>query len=164
MTQSPLTSAAAWQALSAHAETMSATTIRELFDASADVDRAAVFSADGAGWHLDFAKQRITGETIDLLVALAEERDLAGRREAMFTGVHINNTEDRAVLHTALRLPAGATLVVDGQDVVADVHDGAGQDGGVRRPGPRRDVAGLHRPADPQRGEHRHRRLGPRAR
>ncbi len=122
MTQPPLTSAAAWQALSAHAETMSATTVRELFDASADVDRAELLSADGAGWHMDFAKQRITGETIDLLIALAEERDLAGRREAMFTGVHINNTEDRAVLHTALRLPASATLVVDGQDVVADVH------------------------------------------
>ena len=101
---------------------MSATTVRELFDASADVDRAELLSADGAGWHMDFAKQRITSETIDLLIALAEERDLAGRREAMFTGVHINNTEDRAVLHTALRLPASATLVVDGQDVVADVH------------------------------------------
>ena len=122
MTQSPLTSAPAWQALSAHAEMMSTTTIRELFDTSADVDRASVLSANGAGWHMDFAKQRITSETVTLLIALAEERDLAGRREAMFTGVHINNTEDRAVLHTALRLPASATLVVDGQDVVADVH------------------------------------------
>ena len=122
MTQSPLTSAAAWQALSAHAETMSATTVRELFDTSADVDRASALSANGAGWHMDFSKQRITGETVDLLIALAEERDLAGRREAMFTGEHINNTEDRAVLHTALRLPATAALVVDGQDVVADVH------------------------------------------
>ena len=102
---------------------MSGTTIRELFDSSPTSDRASVLSADGAGWHLDFAKQRITSETVDLLVALAEERDLAARREAMFTGVHINNTEDRAVLHTALRLPASATLVVDGQDVVADVHE-----------------------------------------
>ena len=121
----PLTSATAWQTLAAHAEPMSTTTIRALFDA--DPDRAGTFAADGAGWHLDYSKQRITAETLDLLVALAEERDLAARREAMFTGVHINNTEDRAVLHTALRLPADATLVVDGQDVVADVHEVLGR-------------------------------------
>ena len=120
MTETPLTTAPAWQALSEHATTMSSATIRGLFDAAPD--RAAAFAADGAGWHLDMSKQRVTAETLDLLVALAEERDPPGRREAMFTGTHINNTEDRAVLHTALRLPADATLVVDGQDVVADVH------------------------------------------
>ncbi len=125
MTQTPLTSAASWQALEQHAATLSQTTIRALFDA--DPERAARFAAEGAGWFLDFSKQRITAETLDLLVALAEERDLSGRREAMFTGVHINNTEDRAVLHTALRLPADAELSVDGQDVVADVHEVLGR-------------------------------------
>jgi glucose-6-phosphate isomerase len=120
MTQTPLTSAAAWQALTAHAETMAATTVRALFDA--DPDRAAQLQAEGAGWFLDYAKQRVTAETLDLLCQLADERDLAGRREAMFGGVRINTTEDRAVLHTALRLPRDASLVVDGVDVVADVH------------------------------------------
>ncbi len=123
MTRSPLTSAAAWQALAEHAIALQDTSIRDLFDASADVDRAASFSADGAGWHLDYAKQRVTAQTLDLLVALADERDLAGRRAAMFAGEHINNTEDRAVLHTALRRPASDVLTVDGQDVVADVHE-----------------------------------------
>ena len=104
-------------------------TIRELFDSATDGDRAEQLSADGAGWHLDFSKQRITAETLDLLVALAEERDLAGRREAMFTGAHINNTEDRAVLHTALGCQRGASLVVDGQDVAADVHEVLGRMG-----------------------------------
>ncbi len=120
MTQTPLTSAASWQALQEHAQSLSGTTIRDLFDAGGE--RAAQLSADGAGWHLDYSKQRVTGETIDLLAALADERDLAQRREEMFTGVHINNTEDRAVLHTALRLPRGVSLVVDGIDVAADVH------------------------------------------
>ena len=125
MTTSPLTSAAAWQALTEHAISLQDATIRDLFQETAD--RAEAFSADGAGWHLDYSKQRVTAQTIDLLVALADERDLAGRRDAMFTGVHINNTEDRAVLHTALRLPAGSTLTVDGQDVVADVHEVLGR-------------------------------------
>lgn len=72
---------------------------------------------------LDYSKQRVTAGTMDLLVGLADAVDLAGRREAMFTGQHINSTEDRAVLHTALRLPRDATLVVDGVDVVAEVHE-----------------------------------------
>ena len=127
MPNTPLTSAAAWQALTEHAATLSDTTIKDLFDA--DPERAAALCADGAGWHMDYAKQRVTSRTLDLLVALAEERDIAARREAMFSGVHVNNTEDRAVLHTALRLPADATLVVDGQDVVADVHEVLGRMG-----------------------------------
>ncbi|MCU0283546.1 MAG: glucose-6-phosphate isomerase [Candidatus Nanopelagicales bacterium] len=121
MTMTPLTSATAWQALTAHAETMAGTTIRALFDA--DPQRAGSFAAEGAGWYLDYAKQRVTAQTLELLCQLADERDLAGRREAMFAGQHINVTEDRAVLHTALRLPPGSSLVVDGVDVAADVHD-----------------------------------------
>ncbi|HEX6888303.1 MAG TPA: glucose-6-phosphate isomerase [Candidatus Nanopelagicales bacterium] len=123
MTLPPLTSAAAWQALTEHAASLSDTTIRDLFDASPDADRAGVLSAAGAGWYLDYSKQRVTPTTMDLLMALADERQLGARRDAMFAGVHINNTEDRAVLHTALRLPRDATLVVDGVDVVADVHE-----------------------------------------
>jgi glucose-6-phosphate isomerase len=125
MPNTPLTSAAAWQALTTHAEEMSGRTIRALFDA--DPGRGPAMGAEGAGWLLDYSKQRVTEQTLDLLVALADERDLAGRREAMFAGVHINNTEDRAVLHTALRLPADASLSVDGQDVVADVHEVLGR-------------------------------------
>ena len=121
MNQTPLTSTAAWKALSDHAASMSDTTISALFEA--DPQRAATFAAEGAGWHMDLSKQRITSETLDLLLALAEDRDLEGRRAAMFAGEHLNNTEDRAVLHTALRLPASASLTVDGQDVVADVHE-----------------------------------------
>jgi glucose-6-phosphate isomerase len=106
----------AWQALSSH----STATLRELFDG--DPQRGENLTVEGAGLVLDYSKQRVTPETIDLLVALADSVDLAAHREAMFTGQHINTTEDRAVLHTALRLPKDAVLNVDGQDVVADVH------------------------------------------
>ena len=106
----------AWQALAQH-ETG---TLRELF--AQDPLRGQTMVVEGAGVTLDYSKQRVTAQTIDLLVALADSVDLAGHREAMFTGKHINATEDRAVLHTALRLPRDATLEVDGVDVVAEVH------------------------------------------
>ena len=73
--------------------------------------------------HVDYSKQRVTRETLTLLLDLARAADVEGSRDAMFAGEHINTTEDRAVLHTALRLPADAELTVDGQDVVADVHE-----------------------------------------
>jgi glucose-6-phosphate isomerase len=111
-----VTSTPAWQALAAH----SPGSLRDLF--VDDPDRGRSMVVEGAGLVFDYSKQRVTAQTMELLEALAEQVDLAGRREAMFTGVHINNTEDRAVLHTALRLPRDAELVVDGQDVVADVH------------------------------------------
>ena len=107
----------AWQALTQH----STGTLRELFDD--DPQRGEQMVVEGAGVTLDYSKQRVTAGTMDLLVGLADAVDLAGRREAMFTGQHINSTEDRAVLHTALRLPRDATLVVDGVDVVAEVHE-----------------------------------------
>ena len=116
-----LRSTTAWQALAAHHETIKDVTLRELF--AADATRGESLTAEGAGLFLDYSKNRITAETLQLLVALAEERDLAGRRAAMFRGDHINVSEDRAVLHTALRLPKSATLHVDGQDVVKDVHE-----------------------------------------
>ena len=116
-----LRSTTAWQALAAHHETIKDVTLRELF--ASDATRGESLTAAGAGLFLDYSKNRITAETLQLLVQLAEERDLAGRRAAMFRGDHINVSEDRAVLHTALRLPKSATLHVDGQDVVKDVHE-----------------------------------------
>lgn len=116
-----LRSTTAWQALAAHYETIRDVTLRELF--AADAKRGETLTADGAGLFLDYSKNRVTADTMQLLVQLAEERDLAGRRAAMFRGDHINVSEDRAVLHTALRLPKSATLHVDGQDVVKDVHE-----------------------------------------
>jgi len=111
-----VTDTRAWQALAAH----STGSLRDLFDA--DPARGSELVVEGPGLVLDYSKQRVTAQTVDLLVALADEVDLAGHREAMFTGQHINTTEDRAVLHTALRLPRDATLVVDGVDVVTEVH------------------------------------------
>jgi glucose-6-phosphate isomerase len=105
-----------WQALTGH----HTRTLRDLF--AADPTRGEQMVLEAAGLVFDYSKQRVTQQTLDMLVALAEACDLPGRREAMFRGDHINSTEDRAVLHTALRLPRDATLVVDGQDVVADVH------------------------------------------
>lgn len=84
------------------------------------VDRHTLTAAD---LHVDLSKNLVDGDVEAALLALAEQVDVAGRRDAMLAGEHINVTEDRAVLHTALRLPADATLVVDGQDVVADVHE-----------------------------------------
>jgi glucose-6-phosphate isomerase len=112
---------AAWRALTAHAEGMRERHLRSLFaDDPARGDRMHV---EAAGWYLDYAKHRVTDETLRLLVELAEASGLRERIEAMFRGDHINTTEDRAVLHVALRMPKSASLVVDGTDVVADVHE-----------------------------------------
>ena len=116
-----LRSTTAWQALAAHYKDIKDTHLREFF--AADATRGETLTAEAAGLFLDYSKNRVTTETMQLLIQLAEERDLAGHREAMFRGDHINVSEDRAVLHTALRLPKGATLHVDGQDVVHDVHE-----------------------------------------
>jgi len=89
----------------------------------ADPDRAAALTVEGAGLTIDLSKNLIDSRTLDALVALAEEADLPARIEAMFTGEHINTTEDRAVLHTALRAPRDAVIEVDGVDVVPAVHD-----------------------------------------
>jgi len=111
---------AAWQALEAHHAALEPRHLRDLF--AEDPGRGETLVAEGAGLYLDYSKHRITAETIGLLVALAEERGLGARIAAMFAGEHINVSEGRAVLHTALRLPRDAELVVDGQDVVSDVH------------------------------------------
>jgi glucose-6-phosphate isomerase len=120
MPTTPLRERKAWQALERHYAEISGTHLRDLF--AADPRRGERLTADAVGIYLDYSKNRITDETLALLIELAEESGVAQRRDAMFRGEHINVSEDRAVLHTALRLPATATLVVDGQDVVADVH------------------------------------------
>jgi glucose-6-phosphate isomerase len=111
---------AAWAALAAHHAAIKDRHLRELF--AEDPKRAEKFSVGGAGLFLDYSKNRITAETMRLLLDLARERDVAGRRDAMFRGEKINETERRAVLHVALRAPRGARIEVDGQDVVPEVH------------------------------------------
>src|SRR5438132_4009524 len=95
--------------------------LRTLFDE--DPRRGETMTVEAADLSLDYAKHRRTGETLDLLVALAERAGLRKRIDAMFRGERINVTEDRPVLHVALRAPEGESIVVDGHDVVPDVHD-----------------------------------------
>jgi glucose-6-phosphate isomerase len=121
MPATPLRERKAWQALERHYAEISGTHLRDLFDS--DPTRGERLTAETSGIYLDYSKNRITDETLALLVELAQESGLAEHRDAMFRGEHINVSENRAVLHTALRLPATATLVVDGEDVVAEVHE-----------------------------------------
>src|SRR6202034_3147089 len=120
MASTPLRERKAWQALERHYAEISGQHLGDLF--AADSGRGERLPAEAVGIYLDYSKNRITDETVALLVQLAEDSGVPERRDAMFRGEHINVSENRAVLHTALRLPATATLVVDGQDVVADVH------------------------------------------
>jgi glucose-6-phosphate isomerase len=110
----------AFAKLLAHQRDVQPLHLRELF--AEDPGRAQRFSAQGVGIHLDYSKNRITDETLELLLELARESELEQRREAMFAGEHINVSEDRAVLHVALRMPRDSSLVVDGTDVVREVH------------------------------------------
>ncbi|MFL6673445.1 MAG: glucose-6-phosphate isomerase [Massilia sp.] len=116
----PLTSTASFQALETHAIEAEDWQMRSLF--AADPQRFERMSAEAADLFLDYSKNRLDGRTLELLAALARERGVEQRRDAMFAGEKINNTENRAVLHTALRAPRDAKLMVDGQDVIADVH------------------------------------------
>jgi glucose-6-phosphate isomerase len=120
MAVTPLTERKAWQELKRHHAEIAGQHLRELF--AADPGRGERLTAEAAGLHLDYSKNRVTDETIRLLVELAAESGVAERRDAMFRGEHINVSEDRAVLHVALRMPRSASLVVDGVDVVAQVH------------------------------------------
>ncbi len=120
MTATPLRERAAWKALERHHADTAGVSLRELFDD--DPGRAERFTAEAAGLYLDYSKNRITDETVRLLIELAEESDLTGRRESMFRGEPINVSEGRAVLHVALRMPRESSLVVDGVDVVEAVH------------------------------------------
>jgi glucose-6-phosphate isomerase len=118
---SDLTSTPAWRALTEHYARIGDVHLRDLF--AADPQRGAAMTASAAGLLLDYSKQRATSETLDLLVALAEQRGLRDRIDAMFAGKHINVTEDRAVLHVALRAPRGERIETDGTDVVPAVHE-----------------------------------------
>ena len=115
------TDSPAWQALRRHHEAVRDVHLRELF--AEEPDRAERLTFDAAGIHADLSKHRVTEETMRLLLALAEERGVAARRDAMFRGEHVNRSEDRPALHVALRMPRSASLVVDGRDVVRDVHE-----------------------------------------
>jgi glucose-6-phosphate isomerase len=110
----------AWQALARHHDQIRDKHIRELFDE--DPGRGTELALSVGDLYIDYSKHRITRETLTLLIDLARAAQLEQRRDAMYSGVHINTSEDRAVLHTALRLPRDASLTVDGQDVVTDVH------------------------------------------
>ena len=118
---SDITGTAAWQKLRDHHAQIQSVHLRELFEK--DPARGQELTVSAGDLYIDYSKHRIDRDTIGLLLELARSADLEARRDAMFEGEHINTSEDRAVLHTALRLPADASLVVDGQDVVADVHD-----------------------------------------
>jgi glucose-6-phosphate isomerase len=117
----PLRDRKAWQALERHHAEIGDIHLRDLF--AQDPGRGERLTAEAAGLYLDYSKNRITDDTIRLLVELAEESGVAERRAAMFRGEHINVSEDRAVLHVALRMPRDASLVVDGADVVREVHE-----------------------------------------
>ena len=117
----PLPSGAAWAALAAHHREIGPRHLRELF--AADAGRGERLTLDAAGIYLDYSKNRLTDETLRLLRALAEESGLRQRIDAMFRGERINATETRAVLHVALRTPRGASIVVDGENVVLAVHE-----------------------------------------
>ena len=120
MTALPLRQRSAWLALEAHRKTLLVTNLRTLF--ADDPRRGERLRVEAEGLHLDYSKQRVTDETLRLLIELANESGLGERRDQMFRGEHINVSEDRAVLHVALRMPKSASLVVDGVDVVAEVH------------------------------------------
>ncbi len=115
-----LTETPEWQALETHFAAIGTTHLRELF--ASDPQRADRLHASAGDLFLDYSKHRVSDTTMTLLMALARAADVEARRDAMFAGQHINATEDRAVLHVALRMPGDDTLLVDGQDVVADVH------------------------------------------
>ena len=117
----PLRQRPAWKALEQHHAEIAGRHLRELFDE--DPGRGERLTAEAAGLYLDYSKNRVTDETIRLLIRLAEESGLEQRRDAMFRGDRINVSENRPVLHVALRMPKGSTLVVDGVDVVAQVHE-----------------------------------------
>ncbi|MGH2409282.1 MAG: glucose-6-phosphate isomerase, partial [Chloroflexota bacterium] len=109
-----------WQALQAHYDQTCTTHLRDLF--SRDPDRGERLTLEAEGIYLDYSKNRVSDETIRLLLALAESSGLRARIGAMFSGEKINITEQRAVLHVALRAPKGASILVDGENVVPEVH------------------------------------------
>ena len=125
--QTDITATSEWTEVAQHHAAVAPRHLRDLF--ADDPGRVDALTATGADLVMDYSKNRITRDTVPLLTALARRAGLPDRIEAMFSGEHINTSEDRAVLHTALRLPDDASSQVDGQDVVADVHAVLDQDG-----------------------------------
>jgi glucose-6-phosphate isomerase len=121
MSLAPLRECGAWRALERHFADVGDLHLRDLFDA--DPGRGERLTADGARLHLDFSKNRVVDETLALLGELARERGVEERREAMFRGERINVSEQRPALHVALRMPRGRSLIVEGVDVVKQVHE-----------------------------------------
>ncbi|HEU5368004.1 MAG TPA: glucose-6-phosphate isomerase, partial [Ktedonobacterales bacterium] len=117
----PLTQRPAWKALETHYQHIRDVHLRALF--AEDPRRGERFAAEAIGLYYDYSKNRITDETMRLLLQLAEECGLRSRIDAMFRGDKINVTEQRAVLHVALRAPKGASIIVDGENVVPNVHE-----------------------------------------
>src|ERR1035437_7922831 len=115
-----LTKLSAWQGLETHYTKVRELHLRNLF--ADDPNRGKTMTAEAVGIYFDYSKHRITSETVKLLLQLAEESCLRARIDAMFNGEKINVTENRAVLHVALRTPKGQSIVVDRQDVVPQVH------------------------------------------
>ncbi|MFT3715976.1 MAG: glucose-6-phosphate isomerase [Gordonia sp. (in: high G+C Gram-positive bacteria)] len=121
MEQADITTTDQWQALAEHREAMTGRSLTDLF--GDDADRGAHMVVDAGDLHIDYSKNLATPDTLSKLIDLARTAGVETKRDAMFAGAHLNVSEDRPALHTALRLPADAELVVDGQNVVADVHD-----------------------------------------
>ena len=120
MTASALRALPAWAALEQHHQKIKGLHLRQLF--AEDAKRGERFAVEAAGLYLDYSKNRITDDTLSLLLQLAQQSQLRQRIDAMFRGDKINVSEKRAVLHIALRAPKGATILHDGQNVVPDVH------------------------------------------
>jgi glucose-6-phosphate isomerase len=117
----PLKQRRSFQELQAHHDVIAPRHLRELF--AEDPRRGEELTAQAVGLYLDYSKNRVTAETMRLLVELAQESGVPQRRDAMFAGERINVSENRSVLHVALRMPKSASLIVDGVDVVAQVHE-----------------------------------------
>ena len=116
-----ITASSAWNALQRHHDQIATKDLREFF--AEDPARGTELTLSVGDLYIDYSKHRVTGETLSLLLDLARAANLERHRDDMFAGVHINTSEDRAVLHVALRMPRGTELIVDGQDVVSDVHE-----------------------------------------
>ena len=121
MSSSPLVSRPQWQALQKHFAQIGQQHLLDLF--AADAERGTTLTAEAVGLYLDYSKQRVNADTLRLLRELAEACDLPKRIDAMFSGDKINITEKRAVQHVALRAPVGQKILVDGKDVVPEVHE-----------------------------------------
>ena len=148
-TTKSVTERGAWNALVAHYQNIRELHLRKLF--ADDPTRGERMTVEAVGLYLDYSKNRVTDETLKLLVQLADESGLRGRIDAMFRGDKINITENRAVLHVALRAPKGASIVVDGENVVPQVHAVLDKMADFSEPREKRRVERLHWQAHSQR-------------